>query len=232
VNMALNERQHKIFEITQRKQKVTVGYLAKKLYVSEMTIRRDLKLMELEGLIKRYHGGALAHNDYIEYPIELRMRINEKEKRDLALSVTKYISDGQTIFLNNSSSCAYIIPCLKNYKNIKVITNSVQFILTLSKLQIDCILTGGEYRESERCLVGRDTENFLRSINTDIAFLSCDGISDDGIITVNDAAKAEIIKIAFRNASKRIILAHTSKLGSKYTYNICEKRDVDDIIIF
>lgn len=230
--MALNERQHQIFEITQRKQKVTVGYLAKKLYVSEMTIRRDLTLMEREGLIKRYHGGALVHNDYIEYPIELRMRINEKDKRDLAGSVTKYISDGQTIFLNNASSCAYIIPCLKNYKDIKVITNSVQFVLALSKLQIDCVLTGGEYRESERCLVGRDTENFLRGINTDIAFLSCDGISDDGVITVNDAAKAEIIKIAFRNAAKKIILAHNSKLGAKYTYNICEKKDADDIIIF
>ncbi len=230
--MALNERQNQILELTQQKQKVTVRYLSKKLYVSEMTIRRDLKLMENEGLIKRYHGGALAQNDYIQYPLLMRLKINEKEKRDLALRVTKYIKDGQTIFLNNSSSCAYIIPCLKNYKDIQVITNSVQFVQALAKFEIRCVLTGGEYRESERCLVGRETENFLRSINTDIAFLSCDGFSDDGMITVNDDSNVEIVKIAFRNSAKKIILAHHSKLGSKYRHNICHESEADEVIVF
>ena len=230
--MALNERQQQILEITQHKQRVTVAYLSKKLYVSEMTIRRDLKLMEHEGLIKRYHGGALAQNDYIQYPISLRLKINEKEKRDLAQRVTKYIHDGQTIFLNNSSSCAYILPCLKNFKDITVLTNSVQFVQTLSKLEIDCILTGGEYRESERSLVGRYTENFLRSINTDLAFLSCDGFSDDGIVTVNDDANAEIVRIALKNSAKKIILAHHSKIGLKFRHNICHKSETDEVIVF
>ena len=230
--MALNERQHQIFDITQQKKRVSVEYLAKKLYVSEMTIRRDLKLMEDEGLIKRYHGGALVHNDYVQYPLYLRMRVNEKEKRDLAQKAMRYIHDGQTIFLNNSSSCAYIISSLKSYKDITVITNSVQFVLALSKLGVRCILTGGEYSKSERCLTGRDAENYLRSVNTDIAFLSCDGISDDGMVTVNDADKAESVRIAFKNAKKRIFLAHHSKLGSKYTHNICERDEADEIIVF
>ena len=230
--MTLNERQKQILEITQQKQRVSVTYLSKKLYVSEMTIRRDLKAMEHSGLIKRYHGGALAQNDYIQYPIALRLKINEKEKRALAQRVTKYINDGQTIFLNNSSSCAYILPCLKEFKDVRVITNSVQFVQTLSKLEIDFVLTGGEYRESERSLVGRYTENFLRSINTDIAFLSCDGFSDDGIITVNDDANAEIVKIALQNSTKKIILAHHSKLGSKYRHNICHESETDEVIVF
>ena len=230
--MALNERQHQIFDIAQRKNRVTVRYLAKKLYVSEMTVRRDLKLMEQEGLIKRYHGGAMVHNDYVQYPIDLRMKINEREKRDIAQRATKYISDGQTIFLNSSSSCAYIVPQLKNYKDLHVITNSVQFVLALSKLEIKCSLTGGEYSKSERCLTGRDAENYLRSINTDIAFLSCDGISDDGMITSDDADRAEIVKIAFKNSARRIFLAHSSKLGVKYTYNICHTDDADDVVLF
>ncbi len=230
--MALNERQNQILEIVQQKQRVTVRYLAKKLYVSEMTIRRDLKQMDHEGLIKRYHGGALAQNDYLQYPLVLRLKINEKEKRELALRVTKYIRDGQTIFLNNSSSCAYIIPCLKNYKDIRVVTNSVQFAQALARLEINCILTGGEYRESERSLVGRYTENFLRSINTDIAFISCDGFSNDGMITVSDDANAEIAKVAFKNSSKKIILIHHSKLGAKYMHNICTEKEAGEVIVF
>ena len=232
IKMALNERQRQIFDIIEQREKASVSLLAKKLFVSEMTIRRDLKAMEDEGLIKRYHGGAIMHSDYVQYPIYLRMRVNEKEKRDLAQKALKYIQNGQTIFLSNSSSCAYIISYLKDYKDIKVITNSVQFVLALSKLGISCVLTGGEYSKSERCLIGRDTENFLRSVNTDLAILSCDGISDDGMVTVNNRNKAEIVKIAFKGAKERIFLAHHSKLGAKYTYNICQRDEAEDIIIF
>lgn len=230
--MGAKERQNQILEIVQKKQRATVPYLAKKLFVSEMTVRRDLKKMEYEGLIKRYHGGALVNNDYIEYPLNLRMHVNEKEKRDLALRVAPYVSDGQTVFLINSSTCAHILPSLKQYKDLTVVTNSVQFVPILSKLRIRCVLTGGEYRESERCLVGRDTESFLRNINPDIAFLSCDGVSDDGMVTINDEASAAIVKIAFQNAKKKIVLAHHSKLGSKYTYNVCTADEADDVIVF
>ncbi len=230
--MGTNDRQRQIFELVQRKQSVTVGYLSRKLYVSEMTVRRDLKAMAQNGLIKRIHGGAMAHNDYLEYPLAMRMHINEKEKRELAARVTAYIRDGQTIFLNNSSTCAYIIPVLRDYRDITVLTNSVPFVQMLSKYRIPCILTGGEYREGECCLVGRDAENFLRGINTDLAFLSCDGVAEDGAVTVRDGATAEIVKIAYKNAARRIILAHHSKLGAKYTYNICHRDEADDVIVF
>ncbi len=227
----LNERQKQIFEITEAKQRVSVSFLAKKLYVSEMTVRRDLKKMETEGFIKRYHGGALVYDEYTSTSLDLRMRVNEKEKRTIATEAEKHIKDGQTIFIDNSSTCAYIIPCLKNYKDIKVITNSVKFLLMLSKMNIKCTLAGGEYDEVERCLLGRNTENFLRSINTDIAFLSCSGISDDGRVTESDEATAEITRIGLQNTKKAILLADNSKTGLTYTYTVCRVEDIDEVIV-
>lgn len=229
--MALNERQRKILELTEKKQRITVASLAKKLYVSEMTVRRDLAKMEQEGYLRRYHGGAIANSDYIEYPIDMRMHINEKEKRDLARRAQSYIQNGQTIFLPGSSTCSFLIPCLRQFENITVVTNSVQFLIALSKMRIRCILSGGEYYESAKVLVGRNAESVLRAINTDIAFLACDGISDDGMVTVADENTAEIVRIGFQNSAKRIILADRSKLSSKYTYNICKTNDADDIIV-
>ena len=63
--MALNERQQEILSITQKKQRVSVAELAGTLYVSEMTVRRDLAKMEHEGYLKRFHGGAIAESDYL-----------------------------------------------------------------------------------------------------------------------------------------------------------------------
>ena len=90
----LNERQNRILEITEKRKRVSVEFLAKTLYVSEMTVRRDLQKMDREGLIKRYHGGALACEDYIDYSFDLRMRMNEKEKKKLAAEAQKHIRDG------------------------------------------------------------------------------------------------------------------------------------------
>jgi DeoR/GlpR family transcriptional regulator of sugar metabolism len=93
------------------------------------------------------------------------------------------------------------------------------------------ILSGGEYFETDKLLIGRSAENFLRSFNTDISFLSCDGISEDGYVSIEDENTAEIVRIAFQNSQKRIILADRSKMGNRYTYNVCRTEDADDIIV-
>ena len=229
--MKLNDRQQHILTIIEKNQRVTVSQLAQRLYVSEMTIRRDLDKMEQEGLLQRYHGGAVANTEYMQYPIDLRMHINEKEKRDVAKQAQAYIQDGQTIFLPGSSTCAFLIPCLKNYSGLRIVTNSIQFTILLSKMRIPAILSGGEYSESDKILVGHGAERFLRSMNFDIAFLACDGISQNGTVTVKDEQTAEIVRIGFEHSQKRVILADRSKLGSQYTYNICNSDEADAIIV-
>lgn len=229
--MKYNDRQNEILAITEKKQRVSVAQLARALDVSEMTIRRDLDRLSRDGLLRRYHGGAIANHEYMQYPINIRMHVNEREKRDLAKQAEVYIENGQTIFLPASSTCAFLLPCLKGYEDLCVITNSVQFMLTLSQMQIRCILTGGEYNATDRMLVGRTAERMLRSMNADIAFLACDGISEDGTVTVEDEQTAELVRIGFENAKRSIILADRSKLGGRYTYNVCKTDEADDILV-
>ncbi len=229
--MELNKRQQQILEMIQKKRQATVTELASKLYVSEMTIRRDLEKLDREGLLQRYHGGAVANQEYIQYPINLRMHINEKEKRELARVAETHIQNGQTIFLPGSSTCAFLIPCFKNYEELCVVTNSVQFMILLARMGIRCILSGGEYVESHKILVGRNAERLLRSLSFDIAFLACDGISEAQMVTVEDEQTAEIVRIGFENSKKRIILSDRSKIGNQYTYNICKTDEADAVIV-
>ncbi len=230
--MALCERQKEILELVEKKQRVTVGEIAEKTYVSPMTVRRDLDKMQREGYLKRYHGGAVANGDYMEFPIGIRTHINEKQKKEIAHAAEKHINDNQTILLTGSSTCSYLIPHLKKHEGLLVVTNSVQFMIMLSRLGIRCILTGGEHYEKQKILLGRHTENFLRTMNFDIMVFSCDGISDDGLVTVEDENSAELVKIGFANSKKRVLLADRSKVELKYTYNVCHRDDIDDVIIF
>lgn len=229
--MALCERQKEILEFVEKKQRVSVEEIAKKTFVSPMTVRRDLEKMQREGYLKRYHGGAVANGDYMDYPINTRMHINEKQKKEIALAAEKHINDNGTVFLTGSSTCSYLIPHLKKHEGLLVVTNSVQFMIMLSRYGVRCILTGGEHYEKQKILLGRHTENFIRTMNFDIMIFSCDGISDDGSVTVENESGAELVKIGFANSKKRVLLADGSKLGLKYTYNVCRRADVDDVII-
>ena len=230
-DMELNKRQKDILNIVQQRQRVTVKYLAEALFFSEMTIRRDLIKMEHEGYLKRYHGGALSMIEIGQYPIEQRMCINEKQKRDMAKCAEKYLSDGQTVFLPGCSTCAYLIPFLKNYKDLHIVTNSIDFLTVLSDMNIKCTICGGEYYAPDKILVGRAAYDLLSSINYDIAFFSCDGIDKDGTVSVEREDAVDLVKVCLKNAEKNILIADSSKLEQRRKYNVCNTADTDDIIM-
>lgn len=231
-NMELNSRQQKIMEKINASGSVRVSELSETLYFSEMTIRRDLQMMEKEGLLKRVHGGAVMNESEFNYPIWYRMEINKEQKKALASRAAKYLRDGQVIFFNSSSTLAYLLPYLREYRNLTVITNSVHLLFQASKMHIPCFLTGGRYNGIEGSLSGRQAEAFLKTINPDIAFLSCEALSDDGQVTDGDADIAEIDKIAVERAKTSVLLMDRSKIGALLTYTVCRTDDLTEVILF
>lgn len=229
--MNLNKRQKCIIELVNQKQRVSVKLLAETLFYSEMTIRRDLIMLENEGYLRRYHGGAIAMCCTEQYPIDQRMYMNEQEKRDLARRAARYLHDDQTILLTGNSSCAYLLPFLKDHRNLHVITDSLQFLTTLSDMRIHCTICGGEYYAADKILIGHTAENFLRDFNYDIAFMGCDGIDEDGTISVLKEHAVQLCKIALTNARRCIVLADHTKLGTKSRFNICNAYDNEKVLL-
>ena len=230
--MELNERQRAILLKLNETGRVRVSALSRDLFFSEMTIRRDLEKMEKAGLLKRTHGGAIEHLSNFEYPVNLRSEVNKEQKKHRAAQAKRFLSDGQLIFFNSSSTLAYILPYLANYKNIRVVTNSVYLLSILAQMHVPCSLTGGRYDEHEQSLSGRQAEAFLKEINPDIAFLSCEALSDDGRVTDSDEDLAEIAKIAVRKSKVSIMLMDRSKIGTMCSYDVCNTDQLDGVILF
>jgi len=121
------ERHEQILQILMEKKSVTVGELSKTMFVSDATIRRDLSQMEKEGLIKRSHGGAVlfeSTND--ETSILMREQENIKQKKVIAEIALKFIKNHDTLLVDSSSTAGMVIPLLKNFKFISVITNGIK----------------------------------------------------------------------------------------------------------
>lgn len=230
--MENNSRKGDILSILYEKGRVSVSDLAKMLYVSEMTIRRDLKEMERGGYLRRYRGGAVLKSDTREMPISERLFVDEGEKKRLCVRCEEFLCDKMTVFLDSSSTCLYIIPHLLKYKNILVVTNSVKALSSASALHIPCILIGGEYYEQDMCLVGPIAEQYARELNIDVAFMTTAAYSEeDGIISDFDLRQTAVRKIIMKNAKKTVFFFERGKLGKKLTYTLCHKDDTAAVIV-
>lgn len=227
----LNSRQNKIFDLLQQEGKISVSTLAKTLFVSEMTVRRDLKLMEKNGLLIRCRGGAIYSNDKNMLPVSARFHIEEKEKRRLALLASKYLHDNMSVYIDSSSTCMYLIWHLTKFRGITLFTNSVNALQTASKLEIPTFLIGGEYNSADMCCVGAFADSAASTINTDVAFFSSAGLSHDGIISDSDILQTSVRKIIMKNSDKNIFLFEKNKIGKKFIFTLCKTDEVADVIV-
>ena len=229
--MVLQDRKKEIFDILYEEGRTSVSKLAQMLYVSEMTIRRDLNEMEKAGILKRYRGGAVLTTVYSDMPISQRFFVDENDKKELGRQAVKFLEDNLIIYIDSSSTCHYIIPYINKFKNITLVTNSVNALLLASKLQIDCVLIGGKYYGQDMCFVGSLAQRYAQDFNVDVAFFSSLGISEDGIISDSDIEQTMIRKIIMKHSKKNVFLFEKNKLNKKYCYTLCHKNDVEEVFV-
>jgi len=228
--MELNTRQQEILDILYETGKIAVTDLAKRLYVTEMTIRRDLTAMEKGGFLKRYHGGAVIMANQRMMPLSHRIMFDEDEKKMLAKKCLPFLKDNMVIYIDSSSTCQYIIPHIATFKNMRIVTNSVKALLTASSLHIPCILIGGDYHEQDMCLIGSIAERDARELNVDISFFTTAAYSTDGIISDFDENQLYIRKIILQNSTQNIFLCEKSKIGKKMLHTLCRREDITTVL--
>lgn len=229
--MALNSRQKDITKYLKDKGRASVKELAGKFFVSEMTVRRDLKELESGGFIQRYSGGAAYLGEYENMPLDSRRLMRTAEKKMIAEKTRKHLHDNMTVFIDSSSTTLYIIPILGEFKNITIVTNSIQCLIAAAKYNINCIIAGGVYYAYDMCTVGGKTNDFLRDINADVGFFSVCGLSSDGILSDPDERQTSVRRTVMENCKVKVFLFDSEKVNKKYTYTLCRADEVQDIII-
>lgn len=225
------ERQEEILRILEKGKSISVSKLSELLYVSPPTIRRDLTSLEEQGKVTRTHGGVvLRKTAESEIPLMLREDQNSKSKQIIAGKASLHINNGDVIFLDASSTAAHIVPCLKKFNDIIVITNSPKTSIKLGDEGIKNYCTGGLLLAHSVAYVGNDTEKFISSINADVFFFSSRGYIEGGYITDSSIEESIVKKAMLKNADRAFYLCDSSKKNKKYMYNICSVDGVTGII--
>lgn len=225
-------RQNEIMEILNKYNYVTVEYLSNTLHTSPSSIRRDLAVMETQKLIKRSHGGvhSIDYNNALT-PYELRMRENSAAKREICQKAIELINDGDTIFVDGSTTCLYLPDLLENKNNITVLTNSLKLSAMFERSKnITVYCTGGLLRLNEQVATGSIAEKTCNFIHTNIMFFSARAIDENGNITDINEPETNIRKIAMQNTDKAVFLCDSTKFGQSSTFKVCNAKDLTYIV--
>lgn len=230
--MPFYEREDKILSILASEECISTNNLAKNLFISLPTLRRDLIKLEAKGKIVKSHGKISLRRDQADEKIPFSLREEEasEAKIKMAKEAAKYIKDGDTVMLDASTSAYCIIPHLKEFKDIIVITSGAKAAILLAHLGIPNISSGGKMINRSFSYIGADAVSVLSRYNADVAFFSCRGLSDDGIPSDNSAEENEIRRIMIKQSKKRILLCDKSKRGKIYLNNLSDGKDIDVII--
>ncbi len=222
-------QEKKILEILETQQYASVEELSAVLCVSTSTIRRSLEILQQKGLVTRTHGGVKINSDNNFSPsFTFRIHQNSFEKKKIALSAIKLIKNGDIIFLDGSTSAFYIAEYLKEFENIRVITNGIDTLSLLAKYNILAYSTGGQVStENPSVLVGRYAEDMICNFHADIAFFSAQAMDNDG--EIYDCFEDEIFlrRAMIKNAKTKVFLCDNTKIGKFSPYHLCSLKDID-----
>ncbi len=209
------ERQEQIYALLKERKSASVDKLSKTLYVSPSTIRRDLTEMERRGLLKRTYGGAVLQESPNEETSHLlRENINVQEKKKVAEIASRFLRDNCSIFIDSSSTCTYLVPYLRNFKNLNIITNGLNIGLLLSaQTPAQIFLTGGYIHSRSNSMLGNPAVRMLERIYCDYSIISCSGLSLEFGLSETTIEQSEIKMAMAENSKEVILLVDHTKLG-------------------
>jgi len=228
--MSRKERQKQILELLEAEGAVSVKKLTQQLYASEATVRRDLTELERLGAIKRTFGGAmpsLALNRQI--PLLVRESLNSSEKNEICRAAASLVRDGQVLFLDGSSTAQHLVKHLRPFSDLVVITNGLKVAELLSEQMIQTYCTGGKLIENSLVFTGRQAERMAEQVNVDICFLSCKGLSENGIFSDTSEEETDLRRCFLERSATRVMLMTEDKVGKSYLHTLCRADEVDHI---
>lgn len=211
--MNFQERKLIILQLLNDRGSVHAKELMQRLDASEITIRRDLSLLEEKGLLTRTHGGAmrveLAKDPEI-ISFKGKATQNTEAKSYIARIASGEIHNGDVIFMDCGSTVFGLCEFIKN-KDIKVITNSLPVVYSLLNGACTLTLIGGEIDSKRQAMHGRTAAKQITSYRATKAFIGCDGISLKSGLSSFSENESEIALTMAEQAAQTFLLADSSK---------------------
>ena len=229
--IAVLQRQKKIWEKLLKDQTIFVEQLAEEYGVSTITLRRDLDTFEQKGLIERFHGGAkLVHVPQKRDPSLMKNADLQITKRLIAKKAAEMVEEGDTIFVNSSTTALAMFEFLSD-KKVTIITNNANSFCYADTGKIEIVFTGGMINSIKHSMVGEVAVQMIKTIHANKCFIGVSGINYNGDISTA-ILQETMVNIAMMEQTNHniVILADSSKIGVQHNFTIGSLNQVTHLI--
>lgn len=204
-------RQQAILTLLNDGGHAVVSALAKRFDVSEMTIRRDLKTLEEQGLAVRVHGGALAAE---KSRFSIRLSVNARGKARAVAKFAAGLPHQGCVYFDGSTTVLNLVRHLRGRNRLQVATNNIETFNAVAQLDGPApILLGGTLDLRTDNLIGPLALRSIEALAFERAYFSAWGL--DAELGLNEATMEDALvkdHVAKRTRSVYVALDH-SKLG-------------------
>lgn len=225
-------RRELIAEFVLERDSVSARELSAAFDVSLMTIHRDLDELERQGVLRKIRGGATPQpSSLFESNVRFRQVTATREKNALARYALGLVEPGQSVLIDDSTTCLALAQLLPQHAPITVITN---FLLSIDELKgkpgVRLIALGGEYLERHEALVGLLCETAIASLHADIVFISCSAVLD-GFALHQEEQIVSVKRAMLGSASRSILLVDHNKFGKVALHRLAPLREFDLVVV-
>jgi DeoR/GlpR family transcriptional regulator of sugar metabolism len=230
--MLSEERHQKVLGLLETRGSVSVAELVAQFDVSEMTIRRDLDVLERKGLLRRVHGGAVSDRGRsYEPPFLFRSTTETEAKARIGRLAAGLVRNGESITLDVGTTSLEVARNLAEKQNLTIITPCFQIAALLCENpDIRLILTGGILRHSELSMVGHMAERVFEEFYVDKLFLGAAGIDFEVGLTEYNLEDTLVKQAMLRSAKQTILVVDASKFNRVAFTSIAPLNVVDTVV--
>lgn len=229
--MFTEERRQEILNMLEKDGRVLAKDLAQQFNLSIDSIRRDLTIMEEQGLLQRTHGGAIpvAKVRTFAQPPEKRYGEGSSYHNAIAELASSYIKENQTIFLGGAAIHYVMLNYLPISFPYTVITNSVEIAYHLRKFNnIDTFVIGGKMKSSGNITDALATE-FASQFSLDLCFATAGALSPNGLSTASPEVSV-FHRTIYNNSKKVVALMDHTGFGVEMFSHMYPVQKLDIII--
>lgn len=208
-------RREQILAYLSAHDRTPVSELSQVLGVSEVTVRKDLDVLESQGVLMRVHGGAVVSGrGRLELYFAAREQEHLEEKRRIAQTAAALITSGQRIFLDASTSALQVARLIKDREDLVVVTNGLYTALELNFCEgITTIVVGGTMRRRSSSLVGSLNYNSVQRLRVDIGLFGARGLTARDGLMESELDEAQLKQQLVSAASLVVGIVDSSKFG-------------------
>lgn len=230
--MYAEERQRYIVGLARADGRVDVAELAAELQVTTETVRRDLTILERQGVLRRVHGGAIPVERLgFEPALAARDGVMTAEKDRIAKAALAELPEEGAVLLDAGTTTARLADLLPSDRVLTVVTNALPMALGLvSRPNLTVLLLGGRVRGRTLAAVDSWATDALAQTYVDVAFLATNGVSVQRGLTTPDHAEAATKRAMITAAGRVVLLADHSKVGVDHLARFGDLEQVDTLI--